>query len=131
MSDILLDSDVIIAGLRGYEPVAGAILDLLQNGHNLLWTPVSIAEIYSGARKSEITRIEKLFLMLETIAISEDIGRQAGQYLQRFSKSHGVELGDALIAASAFVTGLPLWTLNKKHYPMREIRLFAPPPART
>jgi predicted nucleic acid-binding protein len=37
-------------------------------------------------------------------------------------KSRGVELGDALIAASAGVSGLMLWTMNKNHYPMPEIR---------
>jgi predicted nucleic acid-binding protein len=126
LSDILLDSDVIIACLRGYEPVAGVVLDLLKNGHNLLWTPVSIAEIFKGLRKAETAQVEKLFLLLETLPISESIGMQAGHYLQRYSKSHSVELGDALIAASACVSKLSLWTLNKKHYPMPEIRLFSP-----
>jgi predicted nucleic acid-binding protein len=37
------------------------------------------------------------------------------------AKSHSVELGDALIAACASSEGLKLWTLNKKHYPMKDI----------
>jgi predicted nucleic acid-binding protein len=127
LADILLDSDVIIEWLRGYQPVAGTVLRLLESGHTLLWTPVSIAEIFSGARKDEVVRIETLFLILETLTISEPIGKNAGQYLQKYSKSHGVELGDALIAASANVANLMLWTLNKKHYPMPEIRSFARP----
>ena len=127
MADILLDSDIIIAWLRGYESICGAVLGLLESGHVLLWTPVSIAEIFCGAKTAEIQQIEKLFLILETMPISGAIGRQAGYYLQKYSKSHGVELGDALIAASAGVSGLMLWTMNKKHYPMPEIRLFSPP----
>ena len=126
MADILLDSDIIIEWLRGHQPEAGSLLQLLESGHNLLWTPVSIAEIFAGARKSEIARIETLFLILETLPISTTIGRKAGYYVQKYSKSHGVELGDALIAASACVTRLSLWTLNRKHYPMPEIRLFSP-----
>ncbi len=124
MADILLDSDVIIAWLRGYESVAGAVMNLLESGHNLLWTPVSIAEIFAGARKTERTRVETLFLILETLPISEEIGKEAGRYLHKYSKSHSLELGDALIAASASVAELSLWTLNKKHYPMPEVRLF-------
>ena len=126
MADILLDSDVIIEWLRGHQPVAGSLLTLLENGHNLMWTPVSIAEIFAGARKSEDARIETLFQILETLPISATIGRKAGYYLQTYSKSHSVELGDALIAASACITRLSLWTLNRKHYPMPEIRLFSP-----
>jgi hypothetical protein len=124
LADILLDSDVIIAWLRGSEPVAGAIMNLLESGHTLLWTPVSIAEIFAGARKTESARIGTLFLILETLSISETIGKEAGRYLQKYSKSHSLELGDALIGASASMAGLSLWTLNKKHYPMPEVRLF-------
>jgi predicted nucleic acid-binding protein len=128
LADILLDSDVIIAWLRGSESVAGAVMNLLESGHNLLWTPVSVAEIFAGARKTESARIETLFLILETLPISETIGKEAGRYLQKYSKSHSLELGDALIAASASMAGLSLWTLNKKHYPMPEVRLFYPKP---
>jgi hypothetical protein len=126
VADIILDSDVIIAWLRGSESVAGAVMNLLESGHNLLWTPVSVAEIFAGARKTESARIATLFLILETVPISETIGKEAGRYLQKYSKSHSLELGDALIAASASMAGLSLWTLNKKHYPMPEVRLFYP-----
>jgi predicted nucleic acid-binding protein len=126
LADILLDSDVIIAWLRGYQPVSNAIQNLLESGCSLLWTPVSIAEIFAGARKHEIARLETLFQILELLPISEAIGRKAGYYLQKYSKSHGVELGDALIAASAGIANLSLWTINKKHYPMPEVRIFSP-----
>jgi predicted nucleic acid-binding protein len=126
LADIVLDSDVIIAWLRGSESVAGAVMNLLESGHNRLWTPVSVAEIFAGAREAESARIETLFLILETLQISETIGKEAGRYLQKYSKSHSLELGDALIAASASMAGLSLWTLNKKHYPMPEVRLFYP-----
>jgi predicted nucleic acid-binding protein len=128
LADILLDSDVIIAWLRGYQPVADAVLNLLGSGHSLLWTPVSIAEIFAGARKSESARIETLFLILETLPISQITGKKAGQYLQKYSRSHSLELGDALIAASACAANVSLWTINKKHYPMPEVRLFSPGP---
>ena len=126
LADILLDSDIIIAWLRGYQPIADAVLNLLEGGHSLLWTPVSIAEIFAGAKKSESARLQTLFQILETLPISEAIGKKAGHYLQKYSKSHSVELGDALIAASASVVNLSLWTINKKHYPMPDVRLFSP-----
>lgn len=49
-----------------------------------------------------------------------EIGRWAGDYLRRYRKSHGIDLGDALIAASAVVNNSTLWTRNLKHYPMQE-----------
>lgn len=126
MTEILLDSDVIIAWLRGYEPVSSAVIRLLDDGESLLWTPVSVAEIFAGVRRSEEGRVEGLFLVLDPLVLSAEIGRKAGFYLGAFGKSNGVELGDALVAASAVVSRLPLWTLKRRHYPMKEIRFFAP-----
>ena len=126
MPEILLDSDVIIAWLRGHDPFADLIPTLLTKGEVLTWTPVSVAEIFAGVRKGEEQQIENLFLVLEPLSLSAEIGRTAGQYMKSYSRSHGVELADALVAATAHVNGLPLWTLNKRHYPMRDIRFFSP-----
>ncbi len=126
MAEILLDSDIIISWLKGYKPVSSIVIRLLDEGESLLWTPVSVAEIFAGVRKPEEGRAEGLFLILDPLALSGEIGRKAGLYLSAFGKSHGVELGDALIAASAVVNRLPLWTLNRKHYPMKDIRFFSP-----
>ena len=125
MAEILLDSDVIISWLRGCEPTSGGVIRLLDDGDSLIWTPVSVAEIFAGVRESEEERVERLFLILDTVALSSEIGRKAGRYLSAYAKSHHVELGDALIAASAAVHRLPLWTFNRKHYPMPDIRFFS------
>ena len=37
---------------------------------------------------------------------------------------HGVELADALVAAAATTSGVRLWTLNRKHYPMPDVRFY-------
>ena len=73
---------------------------------------MSVAEIYAGVRKGEEIQISKLFILME--------------YLKTYAKSHGVELGDALIAACSTSESLPLWMLNKKHYPMKEVRFYTP-----
>lgn len=127
MAETLLDSDVIIAWLRGYEPIARLIPALLQKGEVLTWTPVSVAEIFAGVRKGEERQVENLFLVLEPLSLSPAMGRKAGQYLRAYSRSHGVELADAFLAAAAHSEGIPLWTLNRKHYPMRDIQFFSPP----
>ncbi len=106
MDKILLDSDVIIEWLRGHQPFVEQIPKLIETHSELFWTPVSVAEVFAGVRKGE-----------------EDT-RKAGAYLKAYAKSHSVELGDALIAACASSTDLKLWTLNKKHYPMKDIAFY-------
>ena len=100
---------------------------LIEAHADLCWTPVSIAEIIAGSRKSEDEAIADVFLVLEALPLTTDDGRKAGEYLKSYAKSHGVELGDALIAASASSSDRQLWTLNKRHYPMKDIRFFSYP----
>ena len=124
MANILLDSDVIIEWLRGHEPFVTKIAQLLEQHSQLFWTPVSVAEVYAGVRRSEETKAGNLFILLESVSISPDIGKKAGKYLRLYAKSHGVEIADALVAACAFMENLSLWTLNRKHYPMKDLSFF-------
>ena len=121
MAKVLLDSDVIIEWLRGNKPFPEQISKLIEEHSELFWSPVSVAEIYAGVRKHEEPAVSNLFLLLEPVSITAEIGKQAGKYLSSYAKSHGVELGDALIAACASSENLGLWTLNKKHYPMKDL----------
>ena len=86
---------------------------------------MSVAEIFAGARPKEERDIANLFLVLGLLPLTQEIGKKAGRYLAAYSRSHGVELGDGMIAAAASVNKIPLWTLNKKHYPMKDIRFFS------
>ncbi|MFQ5702620.1 MAG: hypothetical protein ACE5HT_01205 [Gemmatimonadales bacterium] len=42
----------------------------------------------------------------------------------RYGQSHGVELADALVAAAAASSRVRLWMLNRKHYPMSDVRFY-------
>jgi predicted nucleic acid-binding protein len=58
------------------------------------------------------------------VVLDATTGRHAGGYLARYARSHGLELADALIAAAAATSGLRLWTLNRRRYPMRDLELY-------
>jgi predicted nucleic acid-binding protein len=58
------------------------------------------------------------------VVLDARVGQRAGAYLARYSRSHGVQLADALVAAAATTSGLRLWTLNRKHYPMPDLTFF-------
>ncbi len=122
---VLVDSDVLIELLRGRN---AAIIDRwieLREGNALVaYSPVSSAEIWRGARGAEAEAIAALFAALACIPIDAVVGKRAGEYLSRFHASHTMELGDGLIAATASVHALRLWTRNKKHFPMRDVHHF-------
>jgi len=123
--NILIDSDILIEVSRGRnEKVIEDWTRLGASKAGLMCSPVTIAEIWHGALAPEHNVLERLFSALLCASIDSSIGRLAGDYLRRFHRSHGVELGDALIGATAAIHGATLWTLNRKHYPMREIRFW-------
>jgi hypothetical protein len=123
LNKCLLDTDVIIQWLRGVQGIKDKVERFIRNGVTLIWTPIQIAEIFAGMRKGEEEIISNLFLVFDSFFLNEDIGKKAGEYLRKYSKSHTLEIADALTAASASYYKLHFWTLNSKHFPMRDIKL--------
>ena len=126
MTSVLLDSDILIevSRLRNRE-ILGAWERLRDSDAVLMCSPVTIAEIWHGARLQEHGILDALFSIMVVFPVDVTVGRRAGEYLRRYSASHGVELGDALIAATARLSGASLWTRNRKHYPMRDIEFYS------
>jgi predicted nucleic acid-binding protein len=122
---VLTDSDILIEVSRGRDKtIVSQWLELGQSGALILYSAVSAAELWAGARPSEYAALDALFDALLCVPIDAALGRRAGEYLRRYRKSHAVELGGALIAASAVERGARLWTRNRKHYPMRELAFY-------
>ncbi len=125
MKAVLIDSDILIEVARGRNPAVVARWDELSRGDSVpLCSPVTIAEIWYGARPPEHEALSRLFAALVCVPIDGEIGRHAGDYLREFRKSHHLELGDALIAATAAIHNLTLWTRNRKHYPMKGLSFY-------
>jgi len=125
MSGVLVDSDILIEVLRGRKAeVLKHWTELVDSERPLFYSPVSLAEIRHGMRPHERESVERVMSAMVCIPIDIEIGARAGDYLMAFHASHAVELGDALIAASASVHQLELWTQNRKHFPMKDVIIF-------
>ena len=122
---VLIDSDILIEVTRARDAeILEKWRDLAGSDREVLCSPVTVAELWHGARPSEHPALEALFSALKIIPIDHEVGRRAGEFLNQYAKSHHVELGDALIAATARLPGVELWTRNRKHYPMRPMKFF-------
>jgi predicted nucleic acid-binding protein len=125
LKSLLIDSDILIEVSRARDEALLARWDALSLSKTALFcSPVTIAELWHGARPQEYRTLEVLFAALNCVPIEAQIGQRAGDYLRQFAKSHHVELGDALIAATASVHNLGLWTRNRRHYPMKGIAFY-------
>lgn len=121
VTGILLDSDVIIETLRGRREISNSLRAIEHQGVPTYCCAISLAEIWAGVRPGEEAPAEAFFHSRGEVVLDAAVGRRAGTYLSRYSRSHGMQIVDALVAAAASVAGLRLWTLNRRHYPMSDI----------
>ncbi len=125
---MLIDSDVLVWMTRGH---AGAVHRLAQL---LPWqlSAVTYIELAQGCRsKKELVRIKKGLIMSQAhiLPVTPSITERAMALVDSHALSHGLQLGDALIAATALEHGLTLLTGNKKHFaklPGLSLEVFKP-----
>ena len=119
---MMFDTDVLIWASRGNLNAARAID---ASGDRSL-SIVSLMELLQGARsKLEARQIRQSLRQLQfhILPLSEPIGAAAAALIEQHALAHGMQLADALIAATAIEAGQPLCTANVKHY--RPIRSLA------
>ena len=113
---ILVDTNILIELLRRSPPAAEWFE---QSEERLAISAISVLELYAGAHSQRDERdITSVRQQLTCLPIGEEIGERAGAFMRHFHKSHGIDIPDALIAATAEHHGLRLATLNVKHFPM-------------
>ncbi len=122
----LIDTDIIIDHFHGHAATLTYFAENLAAGETLAISVVTLAEVLGGLRPGEEERTDRLMQLFVILDVDEPTSRQAGAYLRQFRHSHHLELGDALIGATAFQRGAELITRNLKHYPMADIQVTVP-----
>jgi predicted nucleic acid-binding protein len=118
---ILVDSDVLIAHLRGTEVARDWLVKARRRTGPLAASVVSIAEIAGGMRSGERREIIRLLSSLQPVPLDPTVAWRAGEFRRNYRRSHAaIGTADYLIAASADVNGFALATLNVRHFPMFE-----------
>lgn len=116
---ILVDSDVLIAHLRGLPAARDWLLQARRDTGRLAISAVSVTEIAGGMRSAERREVTRLLASLDVFGVGERTGWKAAEFMRTYRRSHStIGLGDYLIAATAEIDGLELATLNVRHFPM-------------
>jgi len=107
----LLDTCILIDYLRG-DP---SVYDLLAKDEKikLSMSTITMMELMIGAlNKREVIYIQKAFSKIDIIYIDNDISKMAEDFIIQYSKSHNLQIDDALIAATAIKMNIELITYN-------------------
>lgn len=125
---MLFDTDIIIWALRGNRK-AGLAIDAVKSK---LISSVSYMELLKGARnKKELNGIRRYLhdLGFEVLPIFENISHRATIYMEEFVLKSGLDMADALIAATSAENSEVLYAGNNKHYkviPDIQVKVFRP-----
>jgi hypothetical protein len=125
---IILDTTMLVDIIRRKE-VALDYLDGISKGADIpRLSIVTSMELIIGCRnKNEVRKVEELLADYDVLDITPLISRKAYRLISQFSKSHGLVIPDALIAATALVENAVLVTSNVRHFSMiKELRLEEP-----
>ncbi|MGH3585446.1 MAG: type II toxin-antitoxin system VapC family toxin [Pseudonocardia sp.] len=118
---IIVDSDVLIAHLRGVGNARDWLVDARRRTGPLAVSVVSVTEIAGGMRSGERREVARLLGSLQPVPVDPAVAWRAGEFRRTYRRSHAaIGTVDYLIAASADVHGYELATLNVKHFPMFE-----------
>jgi predicted nucleic acid-binding protein len=117
----LLDTSVAVDHLRGHEPATQLLDALLDAQVALVASELVRFELLAGARAADEPAVERFLEVIEWVAVTEPVTRQAASYARAYRGSHsGIDDADYLIAATATILDAPLLTTNLRHFPMLE-----------
>lgn len=120
----LLDITILIDLFRGRQEAIDFLDQLLQEG-SLCVCAIVVAEIFSGIRPEELSKVEEFVEAMNYYPVEYRTAKRAGLYRRDFQKK-GITLSisDTLIAATAIEHSLTLVTKNVRHFPMTELSII-------
>ena len=115
---ILIDTDVLVDFLRGQSK---AVTFINAHADRILLSSIVVAELYAGVKgEDEQFVLDNFVSLFRVVPVNAEIAKEGGLLKRDFSRSDGIGLADAILAATAKVENAELKTLNIKHYPMLE-----------
>ena len=122
---MIFDSDVLIWLSRGDRDAIAWV----DSTPDRALSVITLMEILQGARsKTEMKQTQESLRSLgfRVLPLSEPIGHLAAGLIEEHALAHGLQMPDALIAATAIEAGEVLATANLRHF--RPIRRLASKP---
>ena len=117
-----IDADILIWHLRGERKAINFLRKLVNDPAVELWTgAMQRAEVVFFMRPAEEEQTLLLLSQLKTAVVDQHVTDEAGRFFRTWNPSHGVDPNDTILAATALVNGGQIHTLNKKHYPMKDV----------
>jgi predicted nucleic acid-binding protein len=123
---ILCDTNILIEFYKNNPQIVRELQQISQP--YLAISVVTQAELYYGAfNKIELAKIKKHLALLHHFALDVPTSNSFIHLMESYALSHKLSIPDALIAATALVHGVQLYTLNLKDFRyIPNLKLYQP-----
>ncbi len=121
MDEKIADTNIFIKIFRGDADLKKQVESL-----NVAVSSVVLLELLQGSKdKAELRQIEKYLACFTVVHFNENVSKKAIELVKTYSKSHGLLLADAIIAATCLENDRELMTFNIKDFKfIRGLKLF-------
>jgi len=121
---ILCDTNILIEFYKNNNSVVSSLKKIGQN--NIAISIITATELIFGAiNKSELQTINKGIKSLNLITINNEINTKFIELINKYSLSHKLSIPDSIIASTAIVNNISLYTLNYKDFKyISDIKLY-------
>jgi len=117
-----IDADILIWHLRGKRKALNFLRRLRDGDEYELWTgAMQRAEVVFFMRPDEEESTMLFLSQFKTEYVDQSRIDKAASLYRKWHPSHGIDINDAILAATVMQTGGKIFCLNRKHYPMPEM----------
>ena len=117
-----IDADILIWHLRGKRKALNFLRRLRDGDEYELWIGVmQRAEVVFFMRPEEEESTMLFLSQFKTEPVDQGRVDEAALLYRKWHPSHGIDINDAILAATVMQTGGRIFCLNRKHYPMTEV----------
>jgi predicted nucleic acid-binding protein len=116
-----LDSDILIWQLKGEKKAQDLLRRLSEEGVELWIGSLQRLELVFFMKSAEAKDTRLLLSRFKTQSVTQEIVDKGGELYRQWNPSHGIDINDAILAATVEITGGKIYTLNTKHFPIPHV----------
>lgn len=123
---VLCDTNIFISAFNGR---LDTIAQLNTIGlTDIVLSSITVMELFQGmGNKGELAQMKKKIKFYDVVQMDEAISQKAVEFIETYKLSHGLQIPDAIIGATAVVHQIPLFTYNVKDFDfLPDIILYQP-----
>ena len=113
MNIVLLDSCIVIDYIKDIESIKSQVARIERPCINFI---VEMELMQGAENKRELSKIRKGLSSFNRLDFHNEIAKLSTHLIKDYVLSHNLQIADSIIAATALVYDIPLYTHNKKDF---------------